>query len=134
MKHIIWAVCASLVLSFSGYVHADYLEGMEYYHEGDYKRAFRVFNADEDSRAAYMAGIMYENGEGLDADKGEAAKCYLRSAEKGNAGAQYRLGHLYQRGLGVEQNKEEALKWYKLAAKQGHQLAIRALKMLEQEQ
>lgn len=46
----------------------------------------------------------------------EAAKCYLMTANKGDAVAQNYLGHTYY----SMQNYSEAIKWYRLSAKQGN--------------
>ena len=43
-------------------------------------------------------GLMYENGEGVTQDYGEAVKWYRLSAAQGNAGGQSNLGRMYANG------------------------------------
>jgi len=52
--------------------------------------------------------------------KEEAVKCYRKTAELGDAGAQFNLGVCYANGDGVDEDKEEAVKWYRKAAKRGN--------------
>ncbi len=92
---------------------AGYSAGREAYSIKNYTVALREFKADDTPNSLYMVGVMYENGEGVEKDKKEAATWYRKSAEKGFAPAQYKLGQLYERGEGVPQDKQEALKWYK---------------------
>jgi len=64
-------------------------------------------------------------------DYAEAAKCYRKSADLGNADAEYSLGHMYAFGLGVRQDNEEALRWYKHAAAHGNAKARESLSRLQ---
>ena len=64
-------------------------------------------------------------------DYAEAAKCYRKSADLGNADAEYSLGYMYAFGLGVRQDNEEALRWYRLAAANGHAKAKERLIRLQ---
>ena len=43
----------------------------------------------------------------------------LRSAEKGDAGAQYNLGLMYEQGYGVAHNQMKAASWFEKAAERG---------------
>jgi hypothetical protein len=105
---------------------------MEAYRKSDYQTALREFkNVDDDTKALYMIGVIYEKGQGVAIDHAEAAQWYRKAADKGYSAAQYRLGRYYERGLGVEQNSEEAVKWYKKSAKQGYVDARQALKRIE---
>jgi tetratricopeptide (TPR) repeat protein len=82
----------------------------------DYAAAFKEYQASSDPRAQYKLGIMYERGEGVPEDKGEAFKSYKKAAEKGVLPAEYRVGILYSTGEGVDQDLTEAEKWLKKAA------------------
>lgn len=125
-------VCICWLLSVSGPVLAAYFDGMEAYRQNDFQTALREFKAlEEDAKALYMIGVIYEKGQGVAIDNAEAAQWYRKAADKGNPAAQYRLGRLYERGLGVEQNREEAIKWYKKSAKQGYVDARQALKRMD---
>jgi TPR repeat protein len=63
---------------------------------------------------------MYEKGEGVNQDKGQAVQWYRKAAEQGYANAQYNLGVIYDKGDGVSQDKGQAVQWYRIAAKQGN--------------
>ena len=49
----------------------------------------------------------------------EAAVCYRKAAELGNAKAQFNLGSCYMAGTGVKQNLPKAIEWLRKAADQG---------------
>lgn len=59
---------------------------------------------------------MYERGQGVPQDEGEAVKWYLKAAEQGNAKAQLILGVKYIKGNCVPQNYIQAHMWFNLAA------------------
>ena len=62
-------------------------------------------------------------GDGVPADKTEAAKWYRKAAEQGDAIAQCSLGNLYYGGDGVPVDKTEAVKWWRKAADQDDAVA-----------
>lgn len=125
-------LCICCLLSISGPVSAGYFDGMEAYRQNDYKTALREFKAMEDDvKALYMIGVIYEKGQGVAIDFAEAGQWYRKAADKGNSAAQYRLGRLYERGLGMEQSWEEAIKWYKKSARQGYVDARQTLKRMD---
>ena len=93
---------------------------------GDYVIALRLYHSlaeQGEAVAQAVLGVMYENGEGVPQNHGEAAKWYQLAAEQGHAPAQGLLGLMYEYGRGVPQNYAEAAKWYRLAAEQGDDLA-----------
>ncbi len=110
---------------------ADFVKGQEAYLMKDYARAMQEYKNDDDPRAMYQVGYMYDHGEGVAQDVKEAAQWYLKAAEKGNAKAQYRMGLFYATGSGVDKDLKEAAKWYKKASMQGFLPAREALKRLE---
>lgn len=61
-------------------------EGMNLYRLGDFPEAFTQFKAayeaSEDEDAAYMIAMMYERGEGVEADRSEANRWYRLAAER----------------------------------------------------
>ncbi|MDR3262633.1 MAG: hypothetical protein LBT78_12495 [Tannerella sp.] len=71
------------------------------------------------AKAQNNLGFLYEVGQGVPQDDGEAVKWYRKAAEQGHAKAQYNLANHYSRGLGVPQNDAEAVKWYLEAANKG---------------
>lgn len=133
-RHLMVLLCIYCLAPLAGTARASYFDGMEAQQQGDYQTALREFKADEDdSRALYMVGVMYEKGDGVSQDYAEAAKWYQKAIDKGDAAALYRLGRLYERGEGVDQNMDEAIKLYKQAAKRGYVDAKEALKRITTE-
>ena len=124
-------VLISLCIGSALPVRADFDKGQEAYLMKDYARAMQEYKNDDDPKAMYQVGYMYDHGEGVDQDIKEAAQWYLKAAEKGNARAQYRVGLLYATGSGVDKDLKEAAKWYKKASFQGFLPAREALKRLE---
>ena len=72
-----------------------------------------------DTEAQTNLGWMYDNGEGVPKNDGEAVKWYRKAAELGYAIAQHNLAFMYAMGKGVAQDDVEAVKWYRKAAGQG---------------
>jgi len=64
-------------------------------------------------------GGLYQNGQVVTQDYGEAAKWYRMAAELGDAYGQFKLGLLYYNGQGIPQNYVRAHVWFNLAASQG---------------
>lgn len=134
MKQSFFAIllCACCLGSFSLPAQAAYFDGMEAYRLNDFQTALREFKSlEDDAKALYMIGVIYEKGQGVSLDYAEAAQWYRKAADKGNSAAQYRLGRLFERGQGVEESREEAIKWYKKSAKQGYVDAKQALKRMD---
>ena len=74
---------------------------------------------------------MYESGEGVPKDDGEAIKWYGRAARQGNRFAQRRMGSAYENGRGVEHDDARAHAWFSLADHPGDwRLAERTLARL----
>ena len=65
-------------------------------------------------------GTLYEKGEGVKQDYGEALKWYGTAADNGDPLACVSLARLHEDGLGVPKDNIEAYKWYSLAGS-GHQ-------------
>jgi TPR repeat protein len=66
---------------------------------------------------------VYEHGDGVPQDYGEALKWYHLAANQGDSLAQLNLGVMSRDGNGVLKNYAEAMKWFHLAADQGLALA-----------
>ena len=73
---------------------------------------------------------MYNKGDGVPQDYGEAVKWYRLSAEQGLAQAQHNLGGMYVLGDGVAQDYVRAHMWFNLAAAQGDELARKTRDLL----
>ncbi|MES5098247.1 peptidoglycan-binding protein [Agrobacterium sp. BA1120] len=83
-----------------------------------------------DRVALFEIGVRYTDGQGVAADRAEAAKWYKLAADRGLAPAQYRLGNMYEKANGVERNLSEAKRYYQLAADQGNAGAMHNLAVL----
>lgn len=57
--------------------------------------------------------FFYEN------DYYNAAKCFLKAANQGDAEAQFGLGNMYAEGHGVPLDEHQAASWFRKAAEQG---------------
>lgn len=102
---------------------------------GNYAKAqeeLQPLLANNDSRAQYSMGVLYENGFGVSKDLPRAAAWYLKSAEQGNSDAQYNLGAMHEHGVGIPVNYLEAARWYRPAAEQGDVDALSNLAVLYQ--
>ena len=73
-----------------------------------------------DADAQFNLGVMYDTGEGVPQDYGEALRWYRLAADQDHASAQVSLGFMYGNGEGVPQDYGEALRWYRLSANQGY--------------
>ena len=95
-------------------------QGWAAYERGDYELAvelIRPYAEDGDPEAQFKLGRMYQEGQGVQKDHGEAAKWYRRSAEAGQPFAQNNLGVMYKHGRGVKQDNVQAYFWFSLASK-----------------
>ena len=107
---------------FSGKVAGPLEDGLAAAKRGDYATTLRLLRplADQDNaKAQFTLGFMYEEGRGVPQDYAEALKWYRKAADQGAADARVTLGVMYATGRGVPQDYAEALKWYRKAADQG---------------
>jgi TPR repeat protein len=70
-------------------------------------------------QARLMLGIMFEEGQGVLQDYGNAVEWYAKAARQGFAPAQVRLARMYFFGRHVRQDNLLAYVWASLAASQG---------------
>ena len=81
------AVSAAEVVTFD--------EGVQLYNDEKYADALRVFTSLEargEVRAAYALGVMYANGQGVEANIQKASNYYMKAAKQGHSDAQNNLG------------------------------------------
>jgi len=97
---------------------------------GDYAAALAEYRDNDDPQAMYKVGTMYENGEGVPADKKQAQAWYLKAAKKEFFLAQYRMGMIYATGDGVPKDTDTAMEWLSRAAASGYGPAKEALRDL----
>jgi uncharacterized protein len=133
--------------------HDDFHDGWNAYENKDYKTAFKLWlplAEQENSRAQFFLGQIYEKGQGVPQDYAEATKWYQHAAKLGYASAkpkiykfarmgvapalkvlksdakqgvavaQINLGEMHEKGNGVQQDYNEAFKWLQYAAEQGY--------------
>jgi TPR repeat protein len=99
-----------------------YREGRSFYFDDKYNEALpRMKQAAAVGHAAAqeVLGAMYEAGQGVEEDWGEAVWWYRNAAEQGDNNASFNLGKMYAKGEGVEKDEAEALRWLRKAAKRG---------------
>ena len=78
-----------------------------------------------DSGVQHFLGLCYYTGIGVNRDRKEAFKWFMKAAEQNHPKAQLFVGNCYANGIGVETpDKTEALKWYIKAAEQGEPVAV----------
>lgn len=76
-----------------------------------------------DAFSQFLMGVMYQQGQGVEASDEQAVQWFTKAAENGLAVAQWTLGGLYSLanpdGPMKMKDNEEAVKWYRKAADQG---------------
>ncbi|CCQ91099.1 hypothetical protein, contains Sel1-like TPR repeats [Nitrospina gracilis 3/211] len=77
--------------------------------------------------AQFDLGQSYRLGYGVEPNKEEAFKWYLKSAEGGLPDAQHHVGVCYAKGFGVERDYQKAREWYLKSAENGYPLAFSKL-------
>jgi len=100
---------------------------------------FRKAAEQEDGKAQYCLGMMYEEGKGVKQNTTEAVLWYRKAVQqgeedalnnltemcnRGNAVAQYYLALMNEEGEGIEKDDAQAAKWYRKAAEQGNENAL----------
>jgi len=110
-----------LLMSSEAYSYICLLIG-EALEESDPKKAMIYLSKSAtkgNSRAMFLLGYMYENGEGTTIDLNKAASYYKSAADIGNRGAQHNLGCFYYFGNGVNKDYKIAFEYFFKAAQQG---------------
>jgi len=64
-------------------------------------------------------GVVFDRGQGVKQDYGEAVRWYRQAAEQGYAKAQYNLGVKFHDGQDGNRDYGEAVRWWRMAAGQG---------------
>jgi len=94
----------------------DYTKALELWH-----RAGELGHAE----AHNNIGVLYNNGQGVDADREKASYFYELAAMKGEAQARHNLGGIEEEDKG---NFDRALKHYMIAARDGQNISLEAIK------
>ena len=116
-------------------VRAGFEEANAAFVAGDYAKAqqeLKPLLEQNDPRAQYAMGVLYENGFGVAKDLSQAAAWYLKAAGQGNSDAQYNLGAMNEHGVGMPVNYVAAARWYLPAAEIGDIDALSNLGVLYQ--
>ena len=98
---------------------AQFKQAMTAYEAGHYSQALRLLQPlaqQDDAKAQYNLGLLYENGWGVTQNYKKAVAWYQKAANQGIAEAQYNLGVMYEEGRGVQQDYQQAAAWYEKAA------------------
>lgn len=93
------------------------------YQQGDYATARQYWSQSAEqgnADAQVKLAMLYQKGQGVEANYEKAAELYRLAAVQGNGEAQNNLAILYENGQGVPQDSKEAFYWYQLAAIQGN--------------
>lgn len=89
----------------------------------DYAAAHAIYLSlanQNDAKACYNLGLMYQDGDGVTKNMDEAVKWYTKSADLGYKEAQYTLASMvFQRQI-QSMSYPQAVTYYEQAAKQGH--------------
>ncbi len=118
LKIVLGGVVLAAMIS-GGAVAGPLEEAWAAYERGDFATALHLWRplaAQGNAFAQSNLGFMYDSGQGVPQDQGEAVKWYRLAAEQGNARAQSNLGSMYASGEGVPQDYVQAYLWANLAA------------------
>ena len=94
-------------------------QGIALFRSGRFAEAYRdwaVAAQAGDGRAARLLGVMYDSGEGVPQDRGQALRWYERAAELGDAAGMFNVAVSYDGGTGVPRDGATAARWYARAA------------------
>jgi len=72
-----------------------------------------------DPHAAYMTGLLFQRGEGVERSAPKAIEWFQKAALSGERKAQLALGTMYLKGGTFGRNMEEAAKWILMSAEAG---------------
>jgi TPR repeat protein len=118
-----------LVATLAGTVAAEPIDNVDASHDrAGYSATVhlpRLYqDADQGSPLAqYVLGALYQLGEIVPQDHGEAVKWFRRAADQGLALAQFALGGMYSVGHGMPEDNVRAHMWLSLSAAQAAQIA-----------
>ena len=94
-------------------------QGIALFRSGRFAEAYRDWTEAAkagDGRAARLLGVMYDSGEGVPQDRGQALRWYERAAELGDVGGMFNVAVSYDSGAAVARDGAKAARWYARAA------------------
>lgn len=126
------AALAACLLQLPAAALADYAGGLAAYERRDFAKAYQEWRpvAEQgDARAQLGLGILFDAGQGVAENPGEAGRWYAQAADKGVVTALYNLGRLFNDGRGVQRDVDRAKRLWQMAADAGsapaaHNLAV----------
>lgn len=138
-------ICITILYLFlfsSAVGAASFNTALEYYNNGNYKKAGEIWkkvgNSSYDSGASFHnVAELYKNGLGFTKNEGFAASWYKRAAEKGYVPSMFALGSLYYlEGSEAIRHTNSGIFWWEKAAKLGDAsslIELSRLYLLDQE-
>lgn len=130
LQRLTLAMVLSMVASWA---HADLLDALQAYREGNYLLAFDEFRTlalNGDADAQFRLGDMYAKGEGVTQDFKQAFDWFLKAASHDEPRAQLAVAEAYEQGHGVTQDSKRAATWYLMAAEHGNPRAEYAIGLM----
>ena len=105
-------------------------KGLGHYESGNIAAALPHLQKDAragDPEAAYILGLLYSNGDGVERNLSMALGWFQRAATNGSDDAAFQLGDAHRLGLGTPQDITKSIFWYTRAADDGIPKAAQAL-------
>ena len=139
-KVVVLLVCAVVLLvgdksgiesSFGA--KKDYEQGIAFYDNKDYDKAFESFKKacdDGNMRACHNLGVMYEKGNGVEKNEQKAVELYKKVCDGGEMFGCHNLGVMYTNGNGVEKDFGKAAELFKKACDGGDMNGCRSLDII----
>ncbi|MDR1936238.1 MAG: sel1 repeat family protein [Candidatus Accumulibacter sp.] len=103
-------------------INMEVMRAQDAYREKKYIEAFESYKKAAslgDSTACVQLGIMYENGEGVGRDMGEAVKWYEQALDRGSAAGAQRLVNLFYSGIDIKIDANKLMTYYARLAETG---------------
>ncbi|MBP6863535.1 MAG: sel1 repeat family protein [Neisseriaceae bacterium] len=115
-------LCGLLSLSAPLWAQDVYEQGYAAYQKRDYQSAKALYEQAAkagDGKAMNSLGTLYELGQGVPVNYGQALRWYEQAQEAGSVAATGNLGALHERGLGTPKNYFYAITYYFMGLNQG---------------
>ena len=97
----------AVFLAATAFAQGDFQKGIAAFNTEDYVTAraeWQPLAESGDLNAMYNLGLIYDEGLGVDVDKGRALEWYMPPAEEGDVAAQFNVASIYDFGQGIHGN------------------------------